>query len=114
MKIVVNLLKFLVLFLAACGKQPSSQQYTQSNLPEGATARLGKGSVGAVQYSPDGTRLAVVSSVGIWLYGTATYEEIALLTGHTDWIGTVSFSPDGTTLASGSQDKTVLLWKIAD
>ena len=41
-------------------------------------------------YSPDGTRLAVASSIGIWLYDTATHQvgnsrngEVALLTGHT-------------------------------
>ena len=36
-----------------------AQDYTQLNLPEGAIARLGKGSVNAVQYSPDGAYLAV-------------------------------------------------------
>ena len=33
----------------------SAQDYTQWNLPEGATARLGKGTItGDIQYSPDG------------------------------------------------------------
>ena len=64
---------------------------TQLNLPEGATARLGKGGIGDLQYSPDGTRLAVAGSIGIWLYDTATYQEIALLTGHTSRVNSVSF-----------------------
>ena len=84
------------------------------SLPEGALARLGKGSIGlddrAVAYSPDGTRLAVASSRGIWLYDADTGAEVALFTGHTDGVSFVSFSPDGQTLASGSGDGTILLW----
>ena len=39
--------------------------YTQFSLPKGAKARLGKGKVGQIAYSPDGNRLAVASSIGI-------------------------------------------------
>ena len=45
-----------------------AQEYTQWNLPEGARARLGKGHIGEIAYSPDGNRLAVASSIGIWIY----------------------------------------------
>ena len=96
-----------------------AQSYTQFSLPDGAKARFGKGYIsGNVAYSPDGTRLAVASSIGIWLYDTATHQEVALLTGH-KWIVTcVAFSPDSSTLASGSGDEgdtaigdsTVRLW----
>ena len=77
---------------------------------QGRATRLGKGIIREIQFSPDGTRLAVASSIGIWLYDTATHQGVALLTGHTDWVSSVAFSPDGNTIASGSLDNTIRLW----
>ncbi|MCE2439213.1 MAG: hypothetical protein J4F39_07290 [Candidatus Latescibacteria bacterium] len=41
-----------------------AQDHTRWGLPEGALARLGKGRIAEVAYSPDGT-LAVASTIGI-------------------------------------------------
>lgn len=89
-----------------------AQDYTTWDLPEGAKVRLGKGRITDVKYSPDGTKLAVASSIGIWLYDTQTGEELVLLIRHTDRVLSVSFNPDGETLASGSYDSTVRLWDV--
>ena len=57
----------------------------------------------AVAYSPDGTRIGVATSIGIWLYDAATGAEVALLRRpYGSWVRSVSFSPDGQTIASGS------------
>ncbi len=92
------------------------QDYTRWGLPEGALARLGKGIIGegdrAVSYSPDGTRIAVASRTGIWLYDANTGAEVALLQGRTGIVISVVYSPDGQTLASGSGDGTILLWDV--
>ena len=108
MKVTVTLLTLFALFSPITPAQES----TQLNLPEGAIARLGKGSIHAIQYSPDGTRLAVAGSVGIWIYDTTTHREVALFTGHTGSVLSIAFSPDGKFLAGGCRDDTVRLWNI--
>lgn len=70
----------------------------ENYLPEGAIARFGKGYIFHFAYSPDGTKLAVASTIGVWLYDTETYKELKLFTGNTDYLNFVNFSPDGGTL----------------
>lgn len=72
--------------------------------------RSGKDSVRDIEFSPDGTVLAVATPNGILLYDTSTYETIELLTANNHGISSISFSPDGKTLAGGGADKIVYLW----
>ena len=89
-----------------------AQDYQTWGLPEGAKARLGKGWISDIAYSPDGTRLAVASAIGIWIYDTETFTEVALLTGHTGYVNAVAYSPDPDRkiLISGGADSTVRVW----
>ena len=86
--------------------------WTRWNLPEGAKRRLGKGMFTDMQLSPDGTRLAIASSTGIWLYDVSTGKETSLLTKNTDLIGLVAFSPGGKTLASIDGGNTCRIWDV--
>ncbi len=93
----------------------AAQDYTTWGLPQGAAARLGKGRItGNIAFSPDGSRLAVATSIGIWIYDARAEQPkpLDLLIGHTRKVTSIAFSPDGTTLASGSRDGTVRLWDV--
>ena len=52
----------------------SAEDSTQWKLPEDAIARLGKGSIHDVKYFRDGSRLAVASSIGVWIHDAQTGE----------------------------------------
>ena len=107
MRITVILLLISILF----SLNTLAQDYTQWHLPEGAVARLGKGTISDIAYSPDGTRLAVAGSVGIWYYDAETYKEVSLIVGDaTARMTGIAFSPDGRRLVGGGTDKTVRLW----
>ena len=102
---------FLTVLLALLAFAPNTfaQDNAQLGLPEGAKARLGKGWIGEIAYSPDGTRLAVASGIGIWHYDAQSGEELDLLTGHTSWDESLVFSPDGNIFAS-ADGKVIHLW----
>ena len=86
--------------------------YTQMGLPEGAIARFGKGYINDIAYSPDGTLLAVATSIGVWLYDASTDTELNLLSEEPDYVQAIAFSPDSSTLASGgySPNHAIRLW----
>ena len=90
----------------------SAEDYTRWQLPEGAKLRLGKGNLYHIKFTPDGNRIAVATSIGIWIYDARTGEELALLVGHADIVTALGFPADGRFLASGSLDGTVRLWDI--
>lgn len=85
-----------ILILISCYSFPVfAQDNAQIGLPEGAIARIGKGSLGEVHFSPDGSKLAVSTSIGIWIHDTKTGKELELITQkYMAYPYTFAFSPD--------------------
>ncbi len=105
-----------------------SQEYTTWGLPNGAKTRLGKGQITTIAFSPDGSQLAVASTVGIWIYDAQTGKELALLPGYREGftssaqsalgghfkIHALVFSPNGKLLASASEDDTIRVFDVTN
>ena len=89
-----------------------AEDSTRWRLPEGAKARLGKGSIKQIAYSPNGMHLAAAGSAGIWIYDVTIHQEVVLLTENTGPISSVAFSPDGSTIVSGYSDGSILVWDV--
>ena len=100
---VVSLLYLIACLLPFAGAQTDEivDTYPQWGLPNAAKMRLGKGDINAIQFSPDGTQLAVGTDIGVWLYDAKTGEEISLFTGIG---GSLTFSSDGRFLVNSGGD----------
>lgn len=81
-------------------------------LPEGAIARLGRGTVGPLEFSPDGKYLAVGTGIGVWWYELATMKPIDLWETARGMVSALKFSSDGALLATGNQDGGIKVWDV--
>lgn len=98
----------VVLILTVC-----AQDNTKVGFPEGAIARLGKGGINIMRFSPDGTRLAVGTDIGVWLYDVPHGKETALFTHPNGQVNAIAFSTDGKILASGGFNNPIIqLWDL--
>ena len=110
----ITRLFFIALLLAIGGLSIGfAQDNTKAGLPEGAIARLGKGGINLMRFSPDGTRLVVGTDVAVWIYDVPDGKETALFTGESGQVNALAFSKDGTILASGGfNNPTIQLWDL--
>ena len=90
--------------------QPTNVEYTRWELPEGAKARFGKGSINDIKFSPDGTRFAVATTIGVWMYDAKTGEELSLFKGDRQDIQSVVSSADGQLLTGVNSAAEILMW----
>lgn len=103
-----TLLTILILFTSTAYTYYGIEGYT----PDGAIQRFGKGYAFDFDYSPEGSHLAVASTIGIWIYDGETRKEIKLLKGHTHFVKSVVFSPNAKILASSGSHGTIMLWDV--
>ena len=101
--------------VSASAAEAESDETTKNHahwkLPKAAKARFGKGGITTIQFSPDGTLLAVGSNIGVWLYDVETGEEKSLF--GSGMCQALSFSPDGRFLSISSAETLTQLWEIA-
>ena len=107
-----SIFSVLLIVSMICLSAISAQEYTQWELPKDAIARLGKGRINDMRYSPDGTLLAVATTIGIWIYDTETYQERALLAHNNKGVEKILFDAKGTTLASKEKFDSITLWDV--
>lgn len=81
-------------------------------LPEGAIARLERGGVGDIEFSPDGRYLAVATKIGLWWYEVATMSPVALWETERGMVSDIAFSPNGRWIAVSNWDKVLKVWDI--
>jgi len=88
-----------------------STDITTWNLPEGATARLGRGWItGGMAFSPDGEALAVATTIGCWWYDLNTMKLNKVWDTEQGILFDITFSQDGRWIATGNWNGTVKVW----
>ena len=89
------------------------QHETRFELPEGAIARLGKGGINIIRYSPDGKLFAVGTDIGLYLYEVATGNEVTLPNKKFGQVNAITFSSDSRIIAIGGYLKPIIqLWNL--
>ena len=89
-----------------------AQDWPRWDLPEGAKMRLGKGKVENIIFSPNGSRMIVESSVGIWIYDAHTGVELDLIAESPYNI--LGVSPDTSIYVTSDENDTVQLRHLTD
>ncbi len=91
--------------VAKLWQRPENVQRTRFDAAAPATASA---------VSPNGKWLAVAAGKTVTLFDVAAGKPGAKLVGHAEDVAAIAFSPDNAKLYSGSKDKTIRVWTVAD
>ncbi len=91
-------------------KQTDGPDVTTWALPHSAIARLGRGEIRRMAFSPDNERLVIASRIGCWEYSLATLEPHALWETERGMVSAISFSQDARWIATGNYEGIVKIW----
>ena len=97
---------------ATTSLSPDDSDVAKCALPEGAIARLGRGSLRDMAFSPDGQYFAVGTNIGLWLYDLPTLSPIALWETDRGYIDGVTFSSDSQWIALHRYHEAIRVWDI--
>ena len=111
-EVLKRLLYILILILLLCkiAVDGIAEDFTKWHLPEGAIARLGKGSINEITFSPDGSKFAVSTTIGVWIYSAENGKELALLKSNEIDVVSSVFTLDGKSLISAATNGETHLW----
>ena len=90
----------------------NSSDVTTWALPEGAIARLGRGSEPQMAFSPDGQHLLIGTCMGLWLYDLTTLSPVALWNAERGVVESVAFSPNGKWIAASFSDRIIKIRNV--
>ena len=108
-----NLIFITIIIVVLNSCYVSAEDYTQVGLPDGAIARLGKGGINVIRFSPDGMHLVVGTDVGLWIYNISDETERGLFTEYPSQVNVLAMSDDGELLATGGRENPVIqLWEL--
>ena len=97
---------FTAIIVSVCYFTSTAQDNPQINLPEDAIARIGRGTLGEVHFSPDGSQLAISTAIGIWFHDPQTGKALELLPRpNIIYPFAFAFSPDGNRIGIGVSAK---------
>jgi WD40 repeat protein/serine/threonine protein kinase len=111
--------------LLASGSIDRTVKFWKWDQPDNGTLVSQDAAAAGVDFSHDGKLLAVAEgasatqteqhsgSVSLWRLEDQQPRDRSILAGHHDLVTSVAFSPDGSLLASGSKDRTAILWDVS-
>ena len=78
-KLCLTLILFFSITLPISHTFAQYEPSMQMGLPDGAIARFSKGVISKIEYSEDGSQVAVTTSIGVWLHDAQTGKELDLI-----------------------------------